>query len=783
MRFKQNPGLLLLVPVFLFCGNPRETLAETRRALLVGINTYVPTTPVTPPLAQANRSAEKPAASREAYSNLSGCVNDAEAMREVLMERFQFESSNILVLLDSQAKRADILAEIQKQLIDHAAPGDVCLFFYAGHGSLIRNLKTTKPSGMDSTLVPADSCEGVMDIRDKELARLFTKALDKGVILTAIFDSCHSGSVARGLSSEAASRNLLPDPRTVSDPPDPGKTPEERGALILSAAQDYQAAAEGRDDKATPHGAFTAALLKALSSTPPNAPAEQLFLSAQVMLQAEKSDQVPVLAGTPERRQRPFLGVGTSTASGRMIVAAQSCDLDTAQVTLRAGQAIGLEIGCELQQLPRIGEITNQAGLRIQVTAVDGFAKSTAKVVSGNFKNVRSGDLFEVTRWVYPSAASLRVWIPSSDLTVANLKLLAPEMASLRSSGQIQWVDDPTELTPTHVLSWSASGWTLSGVGGLGKKLRAQDVIQKLAALKDAKPKLFVSLPAPRELARELKFGEGTPNSSITPVTSASDANFYLTGHWMESKIEYSWIRPNSTKDDLQMNPLPIRTDWFEVSDEGNTIASAARGLEDKALRIGRLKAWLTLGAHGSTSYFPYHLALRNTATGQTKKFGDSVVDGESYGLVLLADPNAQLDRVPPQRVYVLAIDSWGKSQLVFPPVSQGNVGNRVPYDPVDQSEHAAPREIPLGNPNDPTLFTVAQPFGIDTYVLLTSAEAIPEPSALESEGVRTRGPGGSNPLQELLENVGARTRAANPKVPTDWSIEKVCIKSLPKPD
>src|SRR5208283_1517732 len=114
-------------------------------------------------------------------------------------------------------------------------------------------------------------------------------------------------------------------------------------------------------------------------------------------------------------------------------------------------------------------------------------------------------------------------------------------------------------------------------------------------------------------------------------------------------------------------------------------VATAARGLEDKALRIGRLKAWLTLDAHGSAGYFPYHLALRNTVTGQTKVFGDTVFDGEPYGLVLLADPNAQLDQAGKRFVYVVAIDSWGKTQLVFPTITQGNAENHVPYDPVDQ--------------------------------------------------------------------------------------------------
>ncbi|HSY19189.1 MAG TPA: caspase family protein [Candidatus Acidoferrales bacterium] len=777
--FKLGP-LLLSVFLLIGCWHPPELRAETRRALLIGINTYVPSAALTVAALPAGRGS---------FGDLHGCVNDAEAFRDVLMARFNFEPANIHTLLNAEATREKILAEIQTELIDNASPGDVCVFFYAGHGSLIRNLKTPKPSGMDSTLVPADSSRGVMDIRDKELARLFNKALDKGVTLTAIFDSCHSGSIARGLPVAVASRQLAPGPWVVSDPPDPGKTPEERGALILSAAQDFETAAEATDDNSVPHGAFTVALLKALASASPRTPAADLFLRVQVMLHAEGAAQTPVLAGTVERRNNTLFGTGTNAGPGHIVVAVKACDFDSGEISLGGGYAIGLEPGCEVQKLAGTGNDSDQPPVVLRVTAVDGLSQSTAKTINGSFKQVRTGDLFKVTRWVYPAAASLRVWLPVSDLTAENLRRLAPELASLRNSDLIQWVDDPTELTPDYVLSWGPTGWTLSGIGSLGKKLQAQDVIHRLVTSAKTRPKLFVSLPVPRELARQVASGEDTTNGLIRLAATAADANYCLTGHWNGSRIEYAWVRPNAAQDDPQVNPLPLRTDWFEVNTQAGLILTNAMRLEESARQIGRLKAWLGLDSHGSTSYFPYHLALRNAGAGQIgqiKKFGDTVYDGESYGLELLADANAQLDRVQKQWVYVVVIDSWGRTQIVFPPVAQGNVQNRVPYDPADQNKDVvAPAEIPLGSPAQSKFFTVTSPFGIDTYVLLTSAEPIPELSVFNSDGVRTRtrGAGEDNPLQDLLQNTGARTRGVGPGVPTDWSIEKVCIKSAPKPE
>ena len=52
--------------------------------------------------------------------------------------------------------------------------------------------------GKDQTLAPADNWRNTPDIRDKEFSRLLWKAAAKGVKVTFIADSCHSGSLARG---------------------------------------------------------------------------------------------------------------------------------------------------------------------------------------------------------------------------------------------------------------------------------------------------------------------------------------------------------------------------------------------------------------------------------------------------------------------------------------------------------------------------------------------------------------------------------------------------------
>src|SRR5207253_10478004 len=139
-----------------------------------------------------------------------------------------------------------------------AKPGDVSLFFYAGHGSQVFNSKSPEQDHLDESLVPADAYKGARDIRDKELARVFNDILDRGITLTVIVDSCHSASIARaGRSSRTRAMEF--DPRDAHDPGDAKTNPQERGALIMASTQEGEEAKETADRQ---HGAFTWALTK-----------------------------------------------------------------------------------------------------------------------------------------------------------------------------------------------------------------------------------------------------------------------------------------------------------------------------------------------------------------------------------------------------------------------------------------------------------------------------------------------------------------------------------------
>ena len=752
------PRTLLKVATLLALSPARDLASQTRRALLIGINTYERFARGTPGAA---------ASARALVTDLDGAVNDAESMRDLLRARFGFEPSRIEVLEDTAATRERILAAI-RHLSDEAQPGDVVFFFYAGHGSQRRNSKSARPTKLDQTIVPADANTGVYDVRDKELARLFGQLMAKGAAVTLIFDSCHSGAIARGVAVQYKERWAAVDPRDAADSEAP-PAPEDHGALVISSAQDYQTAGETKDDANVPHGVFSSALMSVLRSVAPNEPAARIFQRVKAIMQSSGRPQEPVLAGTMERRQQPLLG-GVGAAPGLTTVAVLRMG-GPGEVELQGGPAIGLREKAELVPFGRQGA----PAIRLKVTRVLGLSHSTADVIEGSRDSIHPGDLFQIDQWAPSPAAGLRVSIPPAGLDRSVLPQLQRVLDQLRQAAAIAWVEDPTDVpadsTALAVLRWGVRGWVLEVPGrpptNLPRFLSAQAVERALLPVR-GKARLFALLPPSPGLAAHLDLGRGGHNDLVDVVADPQDAQYLLVGRLREGRVEYAWIRPNASHEMAQSSTLPIRGDWVAGDSAGAT------RLVDQALRLAKVRSWLEMEGPpgGGGGRFPYYLALRNPATGELQTQGP-VYEGDYYGLALRADSAELKPWLEPRRVYVFAIDSYGTSTLLFP---LSNVLNVVPYE--QTADGKWPTQITLGQD---TLLSIQPPFGMDTYVLLTSDEVIPT-EALAWEGVRTGKARGGSPLASLLFGNSNAMRGPTPVVPVNWSIERLSILSAPRP-
>ncbi len=785
--------------------SPQSASGQTKRALLIGINTYE----------GRGKSVSKPGAvvprndaagpSRwdlPEWGNLEGSLNDVESLRELLISlKFGFAGGDIHVVEQEMATREGILRAIRKYLLDEPKRGDIVVFYYAGHGSQRYNSLTDKPFHLDETIVPADASGGEFDIRDKEIARIFNQIVDKGILLTAIFDSCHSGSIARGIpvGSQGKARFLPYDPRDAADPPDkgpdgrPAARPEDRvdGALVLSATQHDQSAMEWTGIDGKPHGAFTVALLEAMRALPANSSAEDIYKRIKVLLMGMGVSQQPDLGGSAGRRSHSLLG--NVAGSERLTVAVRPEGVNPdGTVELDGGLALGLGRGSELK---KVGTPSGKPEVRVRITQLEGLSRSKAEFMRQADQNqVQPGDLFELAAWVAPENSRLQVWIPPAPLSTANVLKVAEEIGKLRQAPSVKWINDPVQDPPDYVMSRTVAQWTLAKTGGpganplvnLGESPSASDVLGRLPS--KGKVGFFLALPPSTELIRSLKLGRGTDNSAVEVAPTPERVQYLLVGRWNANDIQYAWLKKDTSEGDFKAklnsneqdnvcsseSPYPPKTNWLALGRTDDSLRKTSETLTQYADRLARVRSWLELPVPpgGAGGAFPYRLALKKV--GEPKLVEDgTVIEGETYGLVLRAD--GKIGPATPRRwIYVLAIECSGEGQLLYPLSGEGNyLPERVP------GANTWPTEIDLSGKAG--AFTIASPFGVDTYVLLTTADQIADLGVFNFSGVlqATRG-GPKSPLAELFGNASANARGVNPVVPVNWSVQYLSIRSVP---
>ena len=86
---------------------------KTLHSLLIGINDY----------------------QSSSIRNLNGCEADVERMTTFLKNFSKEAQAPPVILTSSDAQKAQIVAAF-KEMIDKAEKGDVCFFYYSGHGAL-----------------------------------------------------------------------------------------------------------------------------------------------------------------------------------------------------------------------------------------------------------------------------------------------------------------------------------------------------------------------------------------------------------------------------------------------------------------------------------------------------------------------------------------------------------------------------------------------------------------------------------------------------------------------
>lgn len=220
---------------------------------------------------------------------LRGPANDVVLLRDLLRQR-GIPEQNIRVLTEGKPETLPTRANILKAVDDVVArvgEGDEVFLLFAGHGSQQPAKFDDEPDGFDEIFLPRDigawdgkKGEVANAISDNEIRDRVRKLRERGALVWAVFDSCHSGTMTRGVGVQGIRyRNV--EPATLGVPAKPGLRAPDPARLSLAdaaalkggdigfyAAQTTELAPEaevdlGSGDKRV-HGVFTWMLAKGL---------------------------------------------------------------------------------------------------------------------------------------------------------------------------------------------------------------------------------------------------------------------------------------------------------------------------------------------------------------------------------------------------------------------------------------------------------------------------------------------------------------------------------------
>lgn len=172
-----------------------------RYALLVGIDLY-----------RSDGSRKHENGQFVSLNWLRGCVNDVNSVKQFLQGGYRLAYLSILSStatgpFDQYAKPHEPLDclptfdNIKREfdaIYDQTKAGDFFYFHFSGHGARLKRVPNSPPGRMvDPSILTWDYGCGNPAIRGWQLNSWFRKLNDKGVRLTVVLDSCHSGGAWR----------------------------------------------------------------------------------------------------------------------------------------------------------------------------------------------------------------------------------------------------------------------------------------------------------------------------------------------------------------------------------------------------------------------------------------------------------------------------------------------------------------------------------------------------------------------------------------------------------
>ena len=178
---------------------------------------------------------------------LTYAVDDAVAVKEMLVDKYGFKEGNIKLITDEEATKDNILKGFS-DILTQAKEKDRVIVFYAGHGETYK-----LPSGGDKGyLIPVDGDLDNLFLSSIAMKRIYEIAdMSYAKHILYLVDACYGGltlSATRGLKKDTTPEYIM-------------KMTKERGRQVITAG--------GKDEQVIEkaewgHSAFTKSLLNGL---------------------------------------------------------------------------------------------------------------------------------------------------------------------------------------------------------------------------------------------------------------------------------------------------------------------------------------------------------------------------------------------------------------------------------------------------------------------------------------------------------------------------------------
>ena len=235
---------------------------------------------------------------------LNGCINDVINMRNMLIDAYGYDSTNITVLredTDNKPTRTNIINSLTSIIAQSKNLKEIWIH-YTGHGSQINDVNRDETDNLDEIIVPLDYAENGV-ITDDVIFNIIKNSKCPTML---IFDSCNSGTICDLMWNFNAT-----SPTQVTAVKTNNTLIQNPNIFCFSGCKDTQTSAEIYNRYSQQScGAISNAISECLRFNKHNVDVKKLYLDVVAHIMLQGLTQIPQLSTSS---QKPNYRISRST--------------------------------------------------------------------------------------------------------------------------------------------------------------------------------------------------------------------------------------------------------------------------------------------------------------------------------------------------------------------------------------------------------------------------------------------------------------------------------------